>query len=188
MRALWNPIHFGPFVWVIGRYLSLLHKSDYIVKFAETARDSFSSVAGVKDGHTGQQSHINRFVQSWSARKHKSRSTRSKDEKSIRRNMVRTSLSFYFGRAAIHPPYLLLGLYQARAPSAASRHKDLSEFGGWLFMTAQICFFSHKFGGWLPKCVQSAARIVHIWATIKSLPPNSDQSLWWLAAEGALAW
>ena len=37
---------------------------------------------------------------------------------------------FYFSRATIHPPYLLLGLYQARTPSAASRHKDWSEFGG----------------------------------------------------------
>ena len=39
---------------------------------------------------------------------------------------------FYFSRAAIHP-YLLLGLYQARPPSATSHH---------LSLVAEICFLS----------------------------------------------
>ena len=46
---------------------------------------------------------------------------------------------FYFSRAAIHP-YLLLGLYQARPPSATSRHLSLAAHYFWRLKCA---FFSH---------------------------------------------
>ena len=52
---------------------------------------------------------------------------------------------FYFRRVGIHL-YLLLGLYQARTTSAASCHKDLSEFGGWqTVVLCQTFFYARNF-------------------------------------------
>ena len=49
-------------------------------------------------------------------------------------------IAFYYSRAAIHP-YLILGLYQGRPPSAASRH--LSFVADYLWRLKYSLFFTN---------------------------------------------